>query len=93
MDINQIIIALISLFSGGLGQYMISTKLMPKKEQKDADQNFINTLIQRVSLLEGRIEEQSAQIANLMASNATLLVELNYMKVENESLKKEKEGK
>lgn len=90
---NEIIIAVIGLLGGGTLQYLISTKFMPKKDEKESDAHFIDTLIQRVTLLEGRIEQLSAQISSLMASNATLSVELNYIKEENIQLKNKKDGK
>lgn len=89
MDLTQITIAIISLLGGGVIWNIYSTIKMPKKEEREADQQFIQTLLDRVNKLEARIEEQSKQISNLMASNATLSVELNYIKAENEDLKEE----
>ena len=88
---NELIIALIGLGSGATGQYIISTFKMPKKEEKDADKQFIDTLIQRISHLEGRMDEQSKQLTCVMQENAMLKVELEYLKKENEELKKEQE--
>jgi regulator of replication initiation timing len=74
---------------GATGQYFLSTIKMPKKDQKDADQHFIETLIQRISNLEGRIEEQSKQLTSVMEENARLKVEMEYLRKENEELKQE----
>jgi predicted RNase H-like nuclease (RuvC/YqgF family) len=89
MNMNEIIIALIGLAGGGLGQYIISGKLMPKKERKEADQQFIETLLQRISNLEGRLDEQSKQLTMVMEENARLKVEMEYLRKENESYKKQ----
>lgn len=94
---NEIIINLLLIIGGATGQFILSAFILPKKDKKDADAQFIETLISRVTLLEGRIEEQSKQVSNLMASNATLSVELNFIRQENDELKeelrKEKESK
>lgn len=81
-------IAILSIIGGATGQYLLSTFIMPKKEKRDADQEFIDTLIQRVSHLEGRTDELSKQLTNVMTENAMLKVELDYMKKENHELKK-----
>lgn len=88
---NELFIALIGLVSGATGQYIISTFKMPKKEEKDADKQFIDTLIERVSHLEGRLDEVSKQLTNVMTENAMLKVEMDFLKRENEELKKEQE--
>jgi predicted RNase H-like nuclease (RuvC/YqgF family) len=84
---TEVWIAIISLIGGGLGQWILSTFLLPKKDKKEADQQFIETLIQRVSTLEGRIEEQSKQLTTVMEENARLKVEMEYLKKENEELR------
>lgn len=84
---NELIIAIIAFLGGSVGQYIISSFLMPKKDQKEADQTFIETLIQRISSLEGRIEEQSKQLTTVMEENARLKVEMEYLKKENEVLR------
>ena len=86
---NEVIINILLIIGGATGQFILSAFILPKKDKKDADAQFIETLISRVGLLEGRIEEQSKQIQNLMASNATLSVELNFIRQENEELKEE----
>lgn len=88
---NELIIALIGLVSGVTGQYIISTFKMPKKEEKDADKQFIDTLIQRVSHLEGRLHQVSKQLTTVMTENAMLKVEMEFLKKENEQLKKEQD--
>lgn len=77
---NEIIIALIGVFGGSLGQYIISTKLIPKKEKKEADQVFIDTLMDRITVLEGRIDQQTIVIKDLIKENAELKAELEYLK-------------
>lgn len=88
---NEILINLLMVVGGATGQYIISTIKMPKKDQKEADQQFIDTLIQRISNLEGRLDEQSKQLTCVMEENARLKIELEYLKKENEELKKEQE--
>jgi hypothetical protein len=36
------------IVSGGTLQYLISSKLMPKKDKKEADAVFIDTLMKRI---------------------------------------------
>lgn len=86
---NEIIVNILLVIGGATGQFIISTFKMPKKDQKEADQQFIETLIQRVSNLEGRIEEQSKQLTSVMEENARLKVEMEYLRRENEELKQE----
>lgn len=88
---NELIIALIGLVSGATGQYIISTFKMPKKEEKDADKQFIDTLIQRVSHLEGRLDEVSKQLTTVMTENAMLKEDIKFLRRENEQLKKEQD--
>lgn len=88
---NEIIINFLMVIGGATGQYIISTLKMPKKDQKESEQQFIDTLLQRVSILEGRIEEQSKQLTCVMQENAMLKVELEYLRKENEQLKKEQD--
>jgi hypothetical protein len=83
-------IALISAVSGGFGWNIISTLVMPKKDEKEADKAFIDQLISRVTLLEGRMEEQSKQLISVMEENARLKVEMEYLRKENETLKVKK---
>jgi hypothetical protein len=87
MENNEIIIAILSLIGGGFGQWILSTKIMPKKEKKEFDQQFIETLMERVNILEGRLLEQSAQLTCVMEENARLKVEMEYLKKENEELR------
>jgi regulator of replication initiation timing len=61
---------------------MVSTKLMPKKEKKEADAVFIDTLMDRISVLEGRIDQQTIAIKELVKENERLKVELEYIKKE-----------
>lgn len=88
---NEIIVNLLMLLGGATAQYVISTFKMPKKEEKDADKQFIDTLIQRVSHLEGRLDEVSKQLTTVMTENAMLKVEMEFLKRENEQLKKEQD--
>lgn len=90
---NEIIINILLIISGATGQYFLSAFIMPKKDQKDADKQFIDTLIQRVTILEGRIEEQSKQLTNVMTENAMLKVELGYLRKEKDELQKELNNK
>lgn len=89
MDLTQIIIAIISLIGGGFGWQIVSTFLMPKKDEKEADKAFIDTLIQRVAHLEGRMDEQSKQLTQVMTENAMLKVELDFLRKENQELKEQ----
>lgn len=87
---EQIWIGLIGLLGGSAAQHLISTKFMAKKEKRDADQEFIDTLLQRIYNLEGRLDELSKQLTSVMTENAMLKVELDYIKKENKELKKDK---
>jgi hypothetical protein len=84
---ETIIVALISAVSGGLGWNIISTLVMPKKDEKEADKLFIDQLMSRMTTLEGRIEEQSKQLTTVMEENARLKVEMEYLRKENDLLK------
>ncbi len=86
---NEILVNLLMVVGGATGQYIISTIKMPKKDQKEADKQFIDTLIQRVSNLEGRLDEQSKQLTSVMEENARLKIELEYLKKENDELRQE----
>jgi predicted nuclease with TOPRIM domain len=85
---NEIIVNILLIIGGATGQYILSAFMIPKKEKRDADQEFIDVLIQRISNLEGRMDEQSKQLTNVMTENAMLKVELDYLKKENAILKK-----
>jgi hypothetical protein len=88
---NEIIINILLIVGGATGQFLLSTVLIPKKDKKEADQTFIDTLIQRVSNLEGRLDEQSKQLTTVMEENARLKVEMEYLRKENEELKQNNE--
>lgn len=83
---TEIITAIIGAISGGFGWNLISTKIMPKKEQKESEQNFIETLLDRIKNLEGRLDLLTAQCQAVMEKNATLVVEMNYLMKENDRL-------
>lgn len=68
------------VISGGLLQYLISSKIMPKKEKKEADQVFIDTLLRRIDILEARIDNQSIMIKEMIAENERLKMEIKYLK-------------
>jgi hypothetical protein len=84
---ETIIIALISAVSGGFGWNIISTLVMPKKDEKEADKLFIDQLMTRMTHLEGRAEEMSKQLTSVMEENARLKVEMEYLRKENDLLK------
>lgn len=84
---SELWIAIFSFLGGSVGQYIVSSFLLPKKDKKEADQQFIDTLIQRITLLEGRLEEQSKQLTTVMEENARLKVEMEYLRKENEELR------
>jgi predicted RNase H-like nuclease (RuvC/YqgF family) len=89
---ESVIIAIISAISGGFGWQIISAFVLPKKDEKEADKAFIDTLIQRITMLEGRLEEQSKQLTSVMEENARLKVEMEYLRRENDELRKEAKG-
>jgi len=68
------------LLGGGTLQYLISSKLMPKKEKKEADALFIDTLLNRINVLEARIDNQTIIIKELIAENERLKAEVKYLK-------------
>lgn len=83
---NEIIINILLVIGGATGQFLLSAFVIPKKDQKDQEQAFIETLIERVSSLEGRITEQSVQLTIVMEENARLKVEMEYLRKENTEL-------
>ena len=85
---NEIIIGIIGIIGGSTGQYFLSTFFLSKKDERSSDQEFIDTLIQRVYNLEGRTDELSKQLTTLMSENAVLRVELAHIQKENRELKK-----
>lgn len=68
------------IVSGGLLQHLISTKVMPKKEKKEADALFIDTLLKRVSILEARIDNQTVLIKEMIAENERLKMEIKFLR-------------
>jgi hypothetical protein len=68
------------IIGGGTGQYLISTKLMPKREKKEADGEFIDKLMDRINILEARIDNQTVIIKELLTENATMKAELSYLR-------------
>ena len=86
---NEIIINILLVISGATGQYIISAFLIPRKDEKEADKAFIDTLLLRIANLEGRMDEQSKQLTTVMTENAMLKVELDYLRRENKELKEE----
>lgn len=86
---NEIIINILLVISGATGQYIISAFLIPRKDEKEADKAFIDTLLLRIANLEGRMDEQSKQLTTVMTENAMLKVELDYLRRENQELKEE----
>jgi predicted nuclease with TOPRIM domain len=87
---ENIIINILSVIGGGFGWQILSTFVMPKKEKRDADQNFIDTLLDRITHLEARLDEQSKQIQIIIQENASLKIEMNYLIKENTKLKSTK---
>ncbi|MCZ2339239.1 MAG: hypothetical protein LC127_13820 [Chitinophagales bacterium] len=55
---------------------------MPKKEERAADKEFIETLITRISYLEGKIDTLTSQLNQVMRENERLKVELQHLKGE-----------
>ena len=86
---NDIITNILLIVGGATGQFILSSFLIPKKEKREADQQFIDTLMTRIANLEGRMDEQSKQLTNVMTENAMLKVELDYLRKENQELKSE----
>jgi hypothetical protein len=68
------------IVSGGTAQYLISSKFITKKEKRDADEKFIEQLLERVQLLEGRLDEQTKIIKDLLVENAQMKAELEFIK-------------
>jgi len=68
------------LVGGGTGQYLISSKLMPKREKREADEKFIEQLMERVQMLEARLDEQTRIIKELLVENAQMKAELEFIK-------------
>lgn len=66
--------------SGGFLQWLISTKVMPKKEKRDADALFIDTLLVRVNTLETRLDNQAEIIKDLIIENERLKAEIKHLK-------------
>lgn len=83
---TEVIVGIVAALGGGLGQYIFSSFVMPKKEVKEADKAFIDTLIQRVSFLEGKLDVLTVQINELIKENAILKVELEHLRKENTEL-------
>jgi hypothetical protein len=81
---SEVIIAILSMFGGGLGQYIISSKLIPKREEREADKILIDTLMDRINILEGRIDQQTIVIKDLIKENAELKAELDYLKKDHD---------
>lgn len=77
--------------SGGVVTQLIAVYALPKKDKKEADQKFIDQLMQRISSLEGRIDEQHRILTDTLKENAILKVELALLKDINEELRKTKE--
>jgi len=75
---NEIIINALLLISGATGQYIVSAFLIPKKEKKEAEAGFIDTLLERVSFLEGKIDVMSLQLNEIMRENERLKIQLEY---------------
>jgi TolA-binding protein len=71
---------MVALGGGGFMQWIISTKLMPKKEVREADKIFIDQLLERVSYLEGKIDTLSAQLIEIVKENEQLKVELKHLR-------------
>jgi hypothetical protein len=86
---NEIMLNILLILSGATGQYVLSAFLIPKKDQRDADKQFIDTLIQRIGMLEGSVDLMSKQITTIMTENATLKVEMDYLRKENHLLQME----
>ncbi len=68
------------IVSGGTLQYLISSKLMPKKDKKEADAVFIDTLMKRIDVLEARIDQQTIMIKEILVENERLKAELKYLR-------------
>jgi len=68
------------IISGGTLQYLISSRLMPKKDKKEADAVFIDTLMKRIDVLEARIDQQTIMIKEILVENERLKIELKYLR-------------
>ncbi len=68
------------IVSGGTLQYIISSRLMPKKEKKEADAIFIETLMKRIDVLEARIDNQTIIIKDLIRENEAHKAEIKYIR-------------
>jgi TolA-binding protein len=71
---------ILAVSGGGFFQWIISTKLMPKKEVREADKVFIDQLLERVSYLEGKIDTLSGQLIEVVKENEKLKVELEHLR-------------
>lgn len=75
---------------GGIGIWKaVEYFLIPKKDQKDFDQKFIEQLIGRVNNLEGRIDEQNKMLLEVMRENAELKLKNTLLQEEINDLKKQ----
>jgi predicted RNase H-like nuclease (RuvC/YqgF family) len=68
------------LVSGGVLQHIVSSKMMPKKEKKEADAEFIDKLMERINILEARIDNQTVMIKELLVENSRMKAELEYLR-------------
>jgi hypothetical protein len=68
------------LIGGSTAQYLVSSKFITKKEKRDADEKFIEQLLERVQLLELRLEENTKVVKDLLVENARMKAELEFLK-------------
>lgn len=70
---------LLAVVSGGTLQYIISSRLMPKKDKREADAHFIDTLLKRIDLLETKVDNQTIVIKDLIRENEAFKAEIKYL--------------
>lgn len=83
-------------FAATLGAGTLLAKIfdwfrLPKKEQKEFDNQLRDELWDRIKNLEGRLDEQNKNIMEAMKENAELKFQLQQVINENSALKKENE--
>lgn len=79
------------LLGGGGGVALwkvVEIWILPRKEKKEFERQLRDELWDRVKNLEGRIDEQTRMILDVMKENAALKVENSLLHEEIESLKK-----
>ena len=81
---NEIIVNILLVIGGATGQFILSAFIIPKKDKRESDQQFIDTLIERIGHLEGKIDILSTQLNEVMRENERLKVEMSHLTKKND---------